>query len=204
MQISKDILAGKLESNVYKGSNAKVIYIDKSEKDISRYKVTGSLGPMRAPTNVRVTCRFDYAQGICKDYKETGRCGFGDGCVFMHDRGDYKTGWELEEEWKNEQKQKERLIKEGKYKEICSDDEEYLINKEDDMSLICPICEEEYKSPVVTVCQHYFCEKCAIKNYEKNPNCFVCNKKVNGIFNSGNEVIVNLFLFYNNIFYILF
>lgn len=24
---------------------------------------------------------------VCKDYKETGRCGYGDSCVFMHDRG---------------------------------------------------------------------------------------------------------------------
>jgi hypothetical protein len=27
----------------------------------------------------------------CKDYKETGRCGYGDSCKFMHDRGDYKV-----------------------------------------------------------------------------------------------------------------
>lgn len=26
---------------------------------------------------------------ICKDYKETGFCGFGDSCKFLHDRSDY-------------------------------------------------------------------------------------------------------------------
>ncbi len=26
-----------------------------------------------------------------------GYCGFGDSCIYIHDRGDYKTGWELEE-----------------------------------------------------------------------------------------------------------
>ena len=31
-----------------------------------------------------------------QDYKETGFCGYGDACKFIHDRGDYKSGWELE------------------------------------------------------------------------------------------------------------
>ena len=202
MQISKDKLAGKVESNIYKGSNANVIYLDKSEKDFSRHKVTGSLGPMRASANVRVTCRFDYAQGICKDYKETGRCGFGDGCVFMHDRGDYKTGWELEGEWRKEEQEKERLIREGKYREPNEEDEKYMLKKDDDeMELNCPMCGEELREPIVTVCGHYFCEKCAIQSYEKNPNCFVCRKKVNGIFNSAKNLIVSN---YKNLIYRLF
>ena len=41
-------------------------------------------------------CRFDYQPDICKDYKETGYCGYGDACKFVHDRGDYKSGWELD------------------------------------------------------------------------------------------------------------
>ena len=32
---------------------------------------------------------------ICKDYKETGYCSFGDSCKFIHDRSDYKSGWEI-------------------------------------------------------------------------------------------------------------
>ena len=31
-------------------------------------------GPIRAPSFLRATCRFDYAPDICKDYKETGVC----------------------------------------------------------------------------------------------------------------------------------
>ena len=45
-----------------------------------------------------ISFRWDYAPDICKDYKETGFCGFGDSCKFMHDRGDYKFGWQLERE----------------------------------------------------------------------------------------------------------
>ena len=59
-------------------------------------KGAGTHGPLRAATNVRMTVRVDYQPDICKDYKETGYCGFGDACKFMHDRGDYKAGWELD------------------------------------------------------------------------------------------------------------
>lgn len=34
-------------------------------------------GPIRAPSNLRATVRWDYQPDICKDYKETGFCGFG-------------------------------------------------------------------------------------------------------------------------------
>ena len=43
-----------------------------------------------------MTVRFDYQPDICKDYKETGYCGYGDSCKFIHDRGDYKSGWEID------------------------------------------------------------------------------------------------------------
>jgi RING finger protein 113A len=61
---------------------------------------------VKGASNVRAICRFDYQPDICKDYKETGYCGFGDSCKFLHDRGDYKTGWQLEKEWEEQQKQK--------------------------------------------------------------------------------------------------
>lgn len=56
---------------------------------------------MRAPAHLRATVRWDYQPDVCKDYKETGFCGFGDSCKFMHDRGDYKHGWQLEREETN-------------------------------------------------------------------------------------------------------
>ena len=55
-------------------------------------------GPIRAPANLRSTVRWDYQPDVCKDFKETGFCGFGDSCKFMHDRSDYKHGWQLERE----------------------------------------------------------------------------------------------------------
>lgn len=35
-----------------------------------------------------------------------------DTCIFLHDRSDYKSGWQLEKEW--EQKQKEKQAKDAR------------------------------------------------------------------------------------------
>lgn len=63
-------------------------------------------GPLRAAASVRVTARFDYQPDVCKDYKDTGFCGFGDTCIYLHDRGDTLTGWQLDQQWEQEQKAK--------------------------------------------------------------------------------------------------
>lgn len=52
--------------------------------------------PCPAHRYVRTTALMDYNPCICKDYKETGFCSYGDSCKFMHDRGDYKMSWELD------------------------------------------------------------------------------------------------------------
>ena len=33
---------------------------------------------------------------------------FGNSCIYLHDRGDYKTGWELEEDYRKEQLAKQK------------------------------------------------------------------------------------------------
>ena len=55
-------------------------------------------GPVRGNSFFRASIRIDHDPCICKDYKETGFCGFGDSCKFIHDRGDYKLGWMIERE----------------------------------------------------------------------------------------------------------
>lgn len=192
MKISKDKLQGKIAEDSYMGKSATIIYAEKSEKDLSRYKVTGTMGPLRAPSNVRITCRFDYAPGICKDYKETGYCGFGDGCVFMHDRGDYKSGWEIEEEWKQQQKKKEKLTREGKYNEDNSDDSYNEFENESNIPMKCQKCENDFVSPISTICEHYFCERCAMSHYAKSSSCYVCKKSTQGIFNNAEKLIYKI------------
>lgn len=124
---------------------------------------------------IRSTIRTDYQPDICKDYKETGFCGFGDSCKFLHDRSDYKHGWQLDQEWAK-----------GQYKD--EDDDKYLIKDdnddgekdEDGIPLKCAICKESYKDPIVTKCKHYFCGNCAEK--ECSDKCFLCEKPTSGIF----------------------
>ncbi|KAI8659999.1 Pre-mRNA-splicing factor CWC24 [Fusarium sp. Ph1] len=55
-------------------------------------------GPTRAASNVRITTTTDFVRDVCKDYKKTGWCGFGDSCVFLHDRSDTQQGWQLDRE----------------------------------------------------------------------------------------------------------
>ncbi|KAI8350317.1 hypothetical protein EDC96DRAFT_485841 [Choanephora cucurbitarum] len=147
-----------------------------------------SVGPQRAPANLRITQRFDYQPDICKDYKETGFCGYGDTCIFLHDRGDYKTGWQLEKEWEDAQKNKSRFGE--------SDPNQYAISDEDssdeELPFACLICREEFTNPVVTRCEHYFCEACAIKNYKKSPKCFACGAPTQGVFNTAKKLLEKL------------
>jgi hypothetical protein len=56
----------------------------------------------------------------------------------------------------------------------------------------CPICENELIRPVITLCEHFFCEKCALNHYAKSKTCFVCKKNVNGNFNDGLKIIRKL------------
>lgn len=183
IQISQDIKAGKVSSKYYKGLNGYAEYNEKSENSIRSSKFTGSLGPIRAPKHIRVTCRFDYNPSLCKDWHDTGSCVFGDSCIYIHDRGDYKSGWELEKEWEEEQKKKAK--NNGHVSDIESD------NAADDLVIpeTCPICNGPFSQTVITNCEHFFCEKCALANYAKSGNCFVCNRPTNGTFNDGVKVL---------------
>lgn len=119
---------------------------------------------------MRTITTFDFAPDVCKDYKQTGFCGFGDSCKFLHAREDYKQGWELERDWEV-----------GAKKIAVVDEEE---DELEGVPFVCWICREDYKDPVVTKCGHYFCEKCALKRFRKTPNCAVCGVGTGGVFNA--------------------
>jgi len=172
---------GEEYKEVYKGNAGYQKFIE--IKDTAVANAGGGnlkLGPIRAPAHLRATVRWDYAPDICKDYKETGFCGFGDSCKFMHDRGDYKSGWQLERDWDS----KEYGARDEENYEI-SDDEE-------DLPFACYICRNPFKDPVVTKCKHYFCESCAIAEFKKSKKCFVCEKPTGGIFNPAKEIITKM------------
>ena len=56
---------------------------------------------------MKVTTRMDHNPERCKDYYEHGYCGFGDTCIFIHDRGDYKSGHQLDLEYEQALKKKQ-------------------------------------------------------------------------------------------------
>lgn len=177
-------LKEEIDDKVYRGA---ALYGAKEKKDTARGKASSGLnrvGPIRAPNFLRQSVRWDFAPDICKDYKETGFCTFGDSCKFMHDRTDYKHGWEIERDYAA-----------GRMKE--EDDDKYVIHssdEEEDLNLPfkCFICRESFKNPVVTKCKHYFCEKCALDHFKRTTKCFVCEQNTMGVFNVAKDLIEKL------------
>ncbi|CAD6185740.1 unnamed protein product [Caenorhabditis auriculariae] len=165
---------------LYKGS---AMYGAREAKDTAKGNASSGLnrvGPIRAPQFLRQTVRWDFAPDICKDYKETGYCTFGDSCKFVHDRSDYKHGWEIEQDYL-----------EGKHGE--DDEVDYEIHEEEDQyPEECYICGQAFKDPIITKCKHYFCEQCAMKSFRKSKKCPICNENTLGIMNIAKDMIAHL------------
>lgn len=183
---------------IYRGLNAYKDYRAgfRRENTIGAEKGGGAHGPLRASTNVRMSVLIDYKPDLCKDYKETGYCGYGDACKFMHDRGDYKAGWELDRDWEEQQKAKREAMlagwrPDGEGDEGGGEGEEEE-EEEDDLPFACLICRRpwaEAADPVVTKCRHHFCEQCALQHNAKSAKCFVCEQPTGGIFNVAHDVL---------------
>lgn len=186
-QINKE-LEGKEDDKIYRGLNNYTQYIKK--KDTAQGNASSGMvrkGPIRAPANLRATVRWDYQPDICKDYKETGFCGFGDSCKFLHDRSDYKHGWQMEYDESNKYTKKYDDDSDGE------DDTKYEIHSdEEELPFKCFICRKSFVDPIVTKCKHYFCEKCALEKYRKSSRCFVCGVQTNGVFNPAKNLIERL------------
>uniref|UniRef100_A0A1B6CBU1 RING finger protein 113A n=1 Tax=Clastoptera arizonana TaxID=38151 RepID=A0A1B6CBU1_9HEMI len=180
LKVNKE-MKDKADDKVYRGLANYTQFYEK--KDTAQGNASSGMvrkGPIRAPAHLRSTVRWDYQPDICKDYKETGFCGFGDSCKFLHDRSDYKFGWQLERT-------------ESKNVSESDDDEKYEVRGDDDnLPFKCFICRQFFKDPIVTKCQHYFCEICALSNYKKTTRCYICNKQTSGVFNPAKELIQKL------------
>ncbi|XP_045859802.1 E3 ubiquitin-protein ligase RNF113A-like [Meles meles] len=174
-------LRGKEDDKIYRGINNYQKFM--KTKDTSMGNASSGMvrkGPIRAPEHLRATVRWDYQPDICKDYKETGFCGFGDSCKFLHDRSDYKHGWQIERE-----------LDEGRYG--VYEDENYEVGSGDEeIPFKCFICCQTFRNPVVTKCRHYFCESCALQHFRTTPRCYVCDQQTNGVFNPAKELIAKL------------
>ncbi|KAJ4417611.1 RNA-splicing factor [Gnomoniopsis sp. IMI 355080] len=171
----------------YKGLANQTSFIQKNPNAPNK-----QVGPIKAPTNIRTVTVMDYAPDVCKDYKQTGFCGFGDNCKFLHSREDYKQSWSLDREWEDVTKGKKNLggtvvasADRNKAQEDDDDAEEALLES---IPFVCLICRGPYRSPIITRCGHYFCEPCALQRYRKDPSCAQCGSGTNGVFNSGKRL----------------
>jgi RING finger protein 113A len=182
--LPKSSLGGENAADgTYKGLANKTTFIPKNPNAPDR-----KVGPIKAATNIRTVTTTDFAPDVCKDYKQTGFCGFGDNCKFLHAREDYKQGWQLDREWENVTKGKKNIG--GKVVASANRDAKEGDDDEADEALLekipfaCIICKGPYKEPIVTRCGHYFCLPCALQRYRKDPSCAACGSGTNGVFNT--------------------
>ena len=170
-----------ISDGTYKGVANYQSFIQKNPDTLSR-----QVGPVKSSTNVRTITVTDFAPDVCKDYKQTGHCGFGDSCKFLHAREDFKQGWELDRDWEIGTKGKKVVGK-----TVASANRSGLAGEEDEeddvflesIPFACIICKKPYTDPIVTKCGHYFCESCALQRYRKNPSCAACGAGTGGVFN---------------------
>ncbi|XP_070275485.1 LOW QUALITY PROTEIN: E3 ubiquitin-protein ligase RNF113A-like [Myotis yumanensis] len=181
-------LRGKEDDKIYRGIHNYQKYM--KPKDTSMGNASSGMvrkGPIRAPEHLRAIVRWDYQPDIFKDYKETGFCGFGDSCKFLHDRSDYNVlcnllcmGWQMERE-----------LDEGRYG--VYEDENYEVGSDcEEMPFKCFICRQSFQNPVVTKCRRYFRESCALQHFPTAPRCYVCDQQTNGVFNPAKALIAKL------------
>ncbi|ETS82071.1 Pre-mRNA-splicing factor cwc24 [Pestalotiopsis fici W106-1] len=172
----------------YKGMANRTTFIQKNPNAPNR-----TVGPIKAATNIRTITVTDFAPDVCKDYKQTGFCGFGDNCKFLHAREDYKQGWQLDRDWENVTKGKKNMggtvVASADRDQTSKDDDDAvqaaLLEK---IPFACIICKKDYRSPIKTRCGHYFCEPCALQRYRKDPSCAACGAGTNGVFNAAKEL----------------
>lgn len=154
----------------------KNVYLGQSKSKYQLPKGSMKYGPIKGgPNNIRTITVVDYQPDVCKDYKETGYCGFGDTCKFLHDRGDYMHGWQLDDAFASSRDRRRG--------------EELESEEEEEVPFACLICRQPFTDPIVTKCQHYYCSSCAIKRFAKTPKCFACGAPTGGIFNKATRII---------------
>ncbi|KAK9910209.1 hypothetical protein M0R45_034180 [Rubus argutus] len=126
----------------------------------------GAHGPLRGSTYISPSMRIDYQPDICTDFKRAGFCGRGESCKYSHDRGDYKSGAQLEKEWSEARKRRLAL-------DECHDLEQTEEEEEVGDGHACSICRKPFVDHVMTKCNHHFCERCA-KNYHEKKRSASC------------------------------
>ena len=200
IQITNAIKNGEIDSKVYRGQKGYATYFDQTEESLKRKQFNGTLGPTKNDNYMKSTSRIDRNPELCKDFFETGHCAFGDTCIFIHDRTDYASGHQIEEDWNNKQRKLHRKLMGKKFKDASdseTDEEDNISTKieevdDEGLPLKCKICNGYFKEPIITSCGHYFCENCAFKHHGLDKTCYTCHKPTQGIFNIASKITKKL------------
>ncbi|BEI80291.1 hypothetical protein CcaverHIS002_0108200 [Cutaneotrichosporon cavernicola] len=159
------------DDGMYRGQKGYLPTINKTNSSRDSKMKTG---PIRATANIRTITLIDYQPDICTPYKNTGFCGYGDSCKFLHDRGDYLAGWQLDK------------------LDPADPDVQEVEEEEEMLPFACIKCQKEFKDPVVTKCGHYFCMQCALDYYKKKNKCYACGARTDGIFTLAEKLLRKL------------
>jgi hypothetical protein len=126
----------------------------------------------QAAPKPRWNVRVDYAPDMCKDYVETGYCGFGDSCKFLHDRGDYRMSYQLDDP-KPDLGTYEVSTKQQSPEGCC----------------LCSRSDQPAMSVYLPECRHPFCKSCIVQDLRRQSSdprskgslrCPVCQVSIRG------------------------
>lgn len=135
-----------------------------SDKEDEAYKTEKNVQKLKSfakapPVSIRTVTITDFQPDVCKDFLQTGYCGYGDTCKFLHIRDELRAKAPILKDWKLDEKSGPEAI-----------------------PFKCVLCKKDYKRPVKTDCGHIFCQSCFMDRYKhKKPNCYICGRDTGGV-----------------------
>lgn len=96
------------------------------------------------------------------------------------------AGWQLDKAWDKAQ------LESKHNRQQQGSDAAKKEGETEELPFACAICRKPFTNPVETRCKHYFCQACALKRYQKNPRCAVCQSSTGGLFNKAEKILAKM------------